>query len=155
MYIYLAIFIVVTPLVLTFGAILLNQAHLSGPPGFGSRLKTYLTTNVAKTGQAPVFPELQTPVFDRPADALYQDALDAIEKEGWTLEESNQEALRIKAIVVTPLWRFRDDVEIQIEQIKPEQSSLTITSSSRIGRGDLGANAGHILCLVKLLKEQS
>ena len=155
MLVFSVIFILIAPIALTFVAILLNQAPLFDPPGFLTRLKTYLTTNIAHTSEDHPFPELRTQKYDVPADALYQKVLDAVQNQGWTIEESDQSARRIKAVVISPLWRFRDDIDIQIEQTQMNQSSLGMRSSSRVGRGDLGANAGHILCLLKLLKEQS
>lgn len=154
MFVSFLILLILAPVFMTIGAILKNQVPLFDSPGVLKRVTTYLTTNIAQTSDTTELPELRTPIFQLPVGRVYQNTLEAVKQLGWEITEFDPAGFQIQAIVTTPLFRFRDDVKIHIEQIKPEQSSLAMTSSSRIGRGDLGANAGHILCLLKLLREK-
>ncbi len=152
MFIATIIVVFALPFFLTFGAILKNGAILFDQPGFSTRLKTYLSTNIAETKPDHEFPELQTPHFEIPAEDLYKKVLAVTEEAGWKLMNSDPTSLTIDAVASTPLLGYQDNVKIEITLISPEHSSINVKSSSRVGRADLGANAGRILYLIKLLK---
>ncbi|MBZ0256744.1 DUF1499 domain-containing protein, partial [bacterium] len=143
MFVSILVIIILMLIFMTVSAILKNQVPLFDSPGIFKRLSIYLTTNIAQTSDTTDFPELRTPIYQLPAERVYQNALEAVKQLSCEITEDDPVRLQIQAVVTTPLFRFRDDVKIHIEQINPEQSSLTMTSSSRIGRGDLSANAGH------------
>ena len=54
----------------------------------------------------------------------------------------------IQAIVKTPLMRFRDDVQLQLD---PDSGLIQVRSSSRLGISDLGTNYRRIEALRKVL----
>ena len=53
--------------------------------------------------------------------------------------------------MTTKLWKFKDDVTIQIQPAQPSGSLLVVRSASRVGKGDLGANTRHIMNLVEIV----
>ena len=55
--------------------------------------------------------------------------------------------IRARYVAVTRLMRFRDDVDVLIRPVSPQQSRMAVYSRSRIGRSDLGANAARINAL--------
>ncbi len=64
---------------------------------------------------------------------------------GWTVVESDPAAGRIEAIDVTGIFQFVDDVVIRV---RPSGSgsicTVDVRSKSRVGKGDVGANAARI-----------
>lgn len=132
---------------LTGSAILRNRVPVAAPPGAAERLKTYLTRNVVETRDNHSFPELKTRVFQHKADELLEYARRACERLGWDDVGVDPQQRRVRAQVRTPLLRFVDDLEARAEQAGPNSATLAVRSSSRIGRGDLGANARHVLDL--------
>lgn len=77
-----------------------------------------------------------------PADALAR-AERAARALGWTIVATDPLQGRLEATATTFWFRFTDDVVIRI---RPDGagSRLDIRSKSRVGRGDLGANARRI-----------
>jgi uncharacterized protein (DUF1499 family) len=140
---YLA-FLLALPFVLVAGALLLNRAPMLSPPGPMERLKTYLTTNVAETREGHVFPELRPPIFAAQAKAAQDAVVKAMRSLGWReIQETDGE---IRALVVSALFRFRDDVSVRV-QATEQGTVLHARSASRVGKGDLGANARHLQAL--------
>ncbi len=132
---------------LTGSAILRNRVPVAAPPGAAERLKTYLTSNVVETSDDHSFPELRTRVFELEPDELLDYARRACERLGWDDVGVDPQQRKVRAQVRTPLLRFVDDLEARVEQAGPKSAKLDVRSSSRIGRGDLGANARHVLDL--------
>ncbi len=137
------------PLVLIAGGFLLNRVPLFSAPGALERLTAYLTTNVAETRPDHPFPELRTPTI--PVDVeVARDALAAAVGElGWKEVEPTENGLR--AVVVSPLFRFRDDVSVRLEPVGGA-TALHARSASRVGKGDLGANTAHLMALFAAVK---
>jgi len=132
---------------LTGSAILRNRVPVAAPPGAAERLKTYLTRNVVETRDDHSFPELRTRVFQQSAEDLLEYARRACERLGWEDVGVDPQQRKVRAQIRTPLLRFVDDLEARVEQTGPDSARLEVRSSSRIGRGDLGANARHVLDL--------
>jgi hypothetical protein len=139
-----------------FGAALLaagimgNRLPLAEPPGWGTRLSTYLNTNVAETTPDSPFPELRLRRYDAPPALLFEIARKAVERLRWEAA-FDHEKKEIKAVVTTKLWKFKDDVTIQIQPAQPSGSLLVVRSASRVGKGDLGANTRHVMDLVEMV----
>jgi uncharacterized protein (DUF1499 family) len=140
-----------------FGAALLaagimgNRLPLAEPPGWGTRLSTYLNTNVAETTQDSPFPELRLRRYDAPPALIFDIARKAVERLRWEAV-FDYEKKEIKAVVTTKLWKFKDDVTIQIQPAQPSGSLLVVRSVSRVGKGDLGANTRHVMDLVEIVE---
>lgn len=133
------------------GAILLNRVPLTAPPGLWPRLQRYLGQHVAQTAPDSRFPELRTRHYALRPQALYADVQAAVARLGWTVTERDPARGEVRAVVVTPLLRFRDDILIRVNAGAGHASSLYLRSRSRVGRGDLGANIRHILDLYAAL----
>ena len=137
--------ILVVPVFLLAGGVFLNRPMLSEPPGSVARLRIYLRYNSAETVDLPLLPELRIRRYQIPMETAQQVVENTfLDLSRWELRSFIRETGSYEAVVTTLLWRFKDDVVIRI--IK-EDSGIKIyqRSSSRKGRGDLGANRRHII----------
>jgi uncharacterized protein (DUF1499 family) len=128
--------------------IIANRLPLTNPPGLGARLLTYLNTNVAETSVESPFEELQPQRYEAPPELLFDIVRRAMQSLKWEMTNLDASKKEIQAVVTTKIWRFKDDVTIQIQPGQPSGSILWVRSASRVGKGDLGANARHIMDLV-------
>ena len=147
--------LVLVVLGLVFGTLIKNDAHLLQSPGVQKRLAVYLTSNVAETADSHPFRELRTPVFNRPAEVLYKQVIEAVATLGWKVVYSDPDNQIVNVTIQTPLLMFTDDMAIQVKYIDPEHASLHVRSASRVGKADFAANQGHILALLKVLAQQA
>lgn len=138
---------------LVVGALILNNVPLGTPPGLVRRLRTYLTRNVAETRANHPFPELELPYVPIAPGPLFTRLELTVELLGWELTETDARHHRLHAVVETPLLKFKDDVTVQLEATN-RGTAIHIKSSSRVGKGDLGANTRHILDLLNMLGRQ-
>ena len=135
------------------GALMLNNLPMGAPPGFSRRLWAYLTRNVAETRRDHPFPELELPRAPIAPGPLFTRLEHTLALLDWEIVEADPRDHRLHAVVETPLLRFKDDVVIRLEATRGG-TEIHIRSSSRIGRGDLGANTRHILDLLEMLGRQ-
>ncbi len=124
-----------------------NDLPWSDPPGVGTRLMTYLSTNVAETTSDSAFPELRPRTYAAPAALMFDVARRAAEALHWELSTVEPEARKIEAVATTRVIKFKDDITIWIEADGEERSTLFARSASRVGTIDLGANIRHIMDL--------
>ena len=124
-----------------------NDLPWSDPPGMGTRLMTYLSTNVAETTSDSAFPELRPRTYAAPAALMFDVARRAAEALHWELGTVEPEARKIEAVVTTRVIKFKDDISIWVEADGEERSTLFARSASRAGVVDLGANTRHIMDL--------
>jgi uncharacterized protein (DUF1499 family) len=82
--------------------------------------------------------------YDVPKAELYSLVAQAIKKMDPHELSENSETSRIDAVFRIPVFGFKDDVEIAVEEIKKSKSVLHIKSASRIGYGDLGVNSRRV-----------
>ena len=73
---------------------------------------------------------------------------------GWQIIDSDNHEYRIRAIVESELFKFRDDFSVQLI-VGESGTELHLHSQSRIGRGDFGTNSRHILNLLQILARQA
>lgn len=57
----------------------------------------------------------------------------------------------LHAVAVTPIMRFRDDLEFLIQ---PEEKKIQFRSASRLGKSDLGKNRARLTELFALLEKE-
>jgi uncharacterized protein (DUF1499 family) len=62
---------------------------------------------------------------------------------GWTIVGSDPAQGRLEATATTFWFRFTDDIVVRVRR-EGAGSRLDVRSKSRVGRGDLGANARRI-----------
>lgn len=126
-----------------------NRLPMTDPPGFFTRLSTYLTTNVAETSETSPFPELKTRRYEAPPELLFDVARRAAQRLRWNITSLDADKKEIQVVAKTKVWGFEDDVTIQTPPAEPSGSWLRVRSASRVGRGDLGANTRNIMNLVQ------
>ncbi|MBI3250015.1 MAG: DUF1499 domain-containing protein [Deltaproteobacteria bacterium] len=134
---------------LLVAGILSNRLPLTEPPGVVTRLATYLNTNVAETAEGAPFAELQLRRYEAPEGLLFDAARRAVQGLRWEISVLDDQKREIQAVVTTKMWKFQDDVTIQVRPGQPSGSVLWVRSASRVGKGDLGANTRHVLDLVE------
>lgn len=98
------------------------------------------------------YPDLVTRRYSESADAVFEKALGAVDALGWELVAQDASAGRIEATDTTFWFRFKDDVVIKIEQ-QGSDTLVDARSVSRVGTGDVGANAIRLRKLFDLLDE--
>ena len=93
--------------------------------------------------QAIAYGDLRPIRVDLEARAAFAAALRVAQACGWNIVARDEPALRIEATDTTRWFRFVDDVVIRI---RPSDSGAVVDlrSTSRVGRGDMGANAARI-----------
>jgi hypothetical protein len=129
------------PLLLLIGGLLINRPPLLSTPGPLKRFITYITTNVAETYPGHEFPELRSPLVPLDAEKTRAAVLEAMHSLGW--EKIRETERKIGAVVITPIFRFRDDVTVRLVETA-NGIQLDARSASRVGKGDLAANARHL-----------
>lgn len=93
--------------------------------------------------QRQAYPDLRTLTVRKPPGEVFDRAREVAAGMGWTLVEASQAEGRIEATATTFWFRFKDDIVIRIQR-SDEGSQVDVRSKSRVGRGDVGANAARI-----------
>ncbi|KCZ91171.1 DUF1499 domain-containing protein [Hyphomonas jannaschiana] len=62
--------------------------------------------------------------------------------------------IQLRYVAVTPIARFRDDVDVLIRPTGADASQVAIYSRSRIGLSDLGKNKSRVETLAKQLEAE-
>jgi uncharacterized protein (DUF1499 family) len=93
--------------------------------------------------QHAAYPDIASVVLAEPPEAAFAKALAAARAAGWTIIASDPGAGRIEATATTPWFGFRDDVVVRVAP-DGRGSRVDVRSVSRIGKGDLGANAHRV-----------
>jgi uncharacterized protein (DUF1499 family) len=109
----------------------------------GSKVPATYAGKATADAQKLAYPDIAPVVLaDAPA-AAFAKALAVARAEGWTIIASDTGSGRIEATATTPWFGFRDDVVVRI---RPDGrgSRVDVRSLSRIGKGDLGANAKRV-----------
>lgn len=102
-----------------------------------------LNINDVTTGVTAEYPDLQPQTFQQGYEQVF-DAAAAVGRElGWEVTLEDRAAGVIQAVATTSLWHFKDDVTVTVTRAG-ERAQVSIRSHSRIGKGDLGANAKRI-----------
>jgi uncharacterized protein (DUF1499 family) len=102
--------------------------------------------------QRESYPEVRPILLNEPPDASFERALAvARAMPSWKVTFEDPARGQIEAIAESSIFRFVDDVSIRI---RPEGSGSRIDtrSRSRVGQGDLGANAHRILAFNEALQ---
>lgn len=72
----------------------------------------------------------------------------------WRVLSADESAAVLEAVAVTRILRFKDDVVVQVRSGPGGGSEIHMRSKSRLGRGDLGANAARIADFFSILSPQ-
>ena len=93
--------------------------------------------------QREAYPDLTSITLDVPPAQALEQALAAVQVMGWELVAEEAEVGRIEATATTFWFGFKDDVVVRIRPADGG-SRIDVRSVSRVGRGDVGANARRI-----------
>ncbi|MFQ5634043.1 MAG: DUF1499 domain-containing protein [Gammaproteobacteria bacterium] len=118
-----------------FVAILPRRADAPNPP-------EYLDDGTAEQQRA-AFPDLVTLSIGLPVDEVFAAAEQVVGELDWELVASEPGDGRIEATDTTYWFGFKDDVVIRVRG-NANGTAVDVRSKSRVGRGDMGANAARI-----------
>jgi len=104
--------------------------------------------------QRDAYPDLEPIRLDAPPREAFARAVGAAGALGWKIVHRDAEAGRLEAVDVTRIFRFRDDVVVRVRPADGG-SVVDLRSRSRVGRGDLGANAARIRAFRDRLEGES
>lgn len=129
-----------------FTAVLPLRADAPNPPEYGGDSIAAL--------QRPAYPDLAPLMMAMPVDSAFSlAAAVAREMPGWALVEQDRADGRIEATATTAWFGFRDDVVIRVTSASGI-ARVDVRSKSRVGRGDVGANAKRIRAYLARLRER-
>jgi uncharacterized protein (DUF1499 family) len=103
--------------------------------------------------QQAAFPDLETLRLQQPRDEVFAAAEAAARGMGWEIVAADAALGRIEATETTDWFRFRDDVVIRISAAG-DMTEVDIRSKSRVGMGDMGANAARIRAFLVALQSE-
>lgn len=93
--------------------------------------------------QRQAYPDIRPLILDVPVERAFEGALDAARSMGWEVVAVDPQAGRIEATDRTFWFGFKDDVVIRVTAAG-SRSIIDVRSKSRVGRGDMGANARRV-----------
>ena len=102
--------------------------------------------------QSEYYPDIEPVILDGEFSDAFERALTAVEEMGWELVEAAPDKGRIEATATTFWFGFKDDVVIRLLR-EGEGTRVDIRSTSRVGMGDVGANANRIRAYIAALTE--
>jgi uncharacterized protein (DUF1499 family) len=101
--------------------------------------------------QRQAYPDMTPVVLPMPPDQAFEDALAAVNGMGWKVAGSNRGEGRIEATDTTFWFGFKDDVVIRLRPAVGG-TQVDVRSVSRVGGGDVGANAKRIRSYLQRLQ---
>ena len=101
--------------------------------------------------QRAAYPDIAPVTLAVDTGAAFEIALAAVDGLGWELLDSDAATGRIEATDRTFWFGFADDVVIRIADAGDAASRVDVRSLSRVGVGDLGANANRVRELLAAL----
>jgi uncharacterized protein (DUF1499 family) len=110
----------------------------------------YQGDSVATT-QQKAYPDVRPLMMAMPVDSAFSLALRTAREMGWELVDQNRRDGRIEATATTPWMGFKDDVVIRVTSASGI-SRVDVRSKSRVGRGDVGANAKRVRQYIEKLR---
>jgi uncharacterized protein (DUF1499 family) len=104
--------------------------------------------------QRAAYPDIETLVLGQPPDRIVELAHDVARELGWEIVAVDPEAGRVEATATTLWFGFKDDVVVRV---RPGQTGATVDvrSISRVGGGDLGANAARVRAFLERLSDRA
>ena len=103
--------------------------------------------------QVAAFPDLTTYVSPLPGSTVFAAAEQAANEMGWDIAAVAPAEGRIEATATTRIFGFKDDVVIRIQPTMDGTTIVDVRSASRVGGGDLGANAARIQAFLAALQQ--
>jgi len=137
---------------LTIGicTILKNGTSITDDPGTVTRLKTFLSTNTAKTENNSNYPELENRIYALPKKELREHIKKAAKRIGYSLNNDSENS--ISFVITTGLMKYKDDLTLTF-LVNESGTTVAAYSKSRKGRADFGANIANIKNLFSELEK--
>jgi Protein of unknown function (DUF1499) len=101
--------------------------------------------------QTAAYPKVRALVLDEPPASAFDKALIAVGAMGWELVDSQPAQGRIEATATTGWFGFKDDIVIRVSP-QGTAARIDVRSKSRVGVGDMGANAKRIEAFLDKLR---
>ncbi len=103
--------------------------------------------------QRKAYPQVRPLVTPWPPDEAFRKVSALARKmPRWKIVLEDPVARVLEAVATTAFFRFKDDIVIEV-RAEPGGSSVHMRSKSRLGKGDLGANAERIQAFLGFLSE--
>jgi uncharacterized protein (DUF1499 family) len=131
------------------------RADAPNPPEYTPEIKGYgMVVNVTEK-QREYYPDIKPLNVDASnSKGIFSIAKASVAEMGWTLVGHDKSLGRIEAYDTTLWFGFIDDVVIRVTETS-DKSIVDIRSKSRVGFGDVGANAERIRNYLSLIKNQT
>lgn len=161
--------------IIGIATVIKNGTSITQSPGILVRLKTFFTTNSAETSDQSPYPELKPRQYKLDSNiALIKVVKDSANLLGYhydNLENNSfenseekpegEQSVVMNFVATTPLFKFKDDIQVSITTPNSNQKELTTMSTtinahskSRVGRADFGANIANIVQFFNELDKQ-
>jgi len=104
--------------------------------------------------QKQAYPDIAPLLLAVPPGRAFDLALAAARTMGWEMVASDPPGGRIEATDTTFWFGFKDDIVVRVTP-QPTGSRVDVRSLSRVGVGDIGANAARIRAYLAAVKDRS
>ena len=104
--------------------------------------------------QRTAYPDIAPVLLAMPLDSAYGVAYRTVQQMGWEVTAASRPERRIEAAASTAWFGFVDDVVVRVAP-GSGIARVDVRSVSRVGRGDVGANAKRIREFVARLKQNA
>ena len=94
--------------------------------------------------QRAAYPDIQPLVVGRPSDEVLDMSRAVAEELGWEIVAVDPVGGLLEATDTTYWFGFKDDVAVRLRRVGGDATRVDVRSISRVGGGDLGANAARI-----------
>jgi len=118
--------------------------------GTGTNPLDYDATTLAPQQRA-AYPGVVPLVLTAEPGVVFDATLDVLSSMGLEIVNSDREALAIEAVDTTFWFGFKDDVVIRL-RAEGGGTRIDVRSKSRVGMGDIGANAARVRRFLDLVK---
>ena len=102
--------------------------------------------------QREAYPELQTLTSELSGKEAHQIAFAVAKNLGWDVYYNDPKQGQIEAVATTRWFGFKDDIVIRINA-SSDPTQIDLRSVSRVGQGDMGANARRIQTFIEHFQE--
>jgi uncharacterized protein (DUF1499 family) len=103
--------------------------------------------------QQAAYPDLQTLTTTQSMDDAFDRALQVATDLGWEIYHQDRNAGVIEAVDTTAIMAFKDDIVIRV-RTNAQGTLVDLRSVSRVGEGDIGANAKRIRAFSEAFQQQ-
>ncbi len=90
------------------------------------------------------YPDIQPLYLTLEPLKAFDICLSIVKQRQWEIINFDEAQKKIECVVTTNMMKFKDDVVIQVFTNGENQTRIEMRSKSRVGKGDLGANAKRI-----------